>query len=124
MRAFLFGVIMGQKVAGTCYIKIDGTQLTLKGGVEAPLMDVERETVVPGYYKEEDMAPWVKFTAVHTPDFPLTALTTGTDMTITAELKNGRVYVLSGAYLVDKASVNGEAGTIDLQFDGVKGGWQ
>ncbi|MCF7545828.1 phage tail tube protein, partial [Pseudomonas petrae] len=30
---------MGQKVAGTCYVKVDGTQLTLKGGVEAPLMD-------------------------------------------------------------------------------------
>lgn len=115
---------MGQKVAGTCYVKVDGQQLTLKGGVEAPLMNVKRETVVPGFYKEEDTAGWMKLSAVHTPNFPLKALTEGTDMTITAELKNGKVYVLSGAYLVDEPSVNGEEGTIDLQFDGTKGVWQ
>ncbi|MCF5500925.1 phage tail tube protein, partial [Pseudomonas syringae] len=45
---------MGQKVAGTCYIKVDGTQLTIIGGGEAPLMNVKRETVFPGYYKEID----------------------------------------------------------------------
>ena len=114
---------MGQKVAGTCYVKIDGTQLTLKGGVEAPLMDKTRETIVPGYYKEEDKAPWLKFYAVHTPNFPLKALTEGTNMTITAELKNGKVYTLSGAYLVDQPSSNGEEGTIEMQFDGIKGVW-
>ncbi|WP_166359284.1 phage tail tube protein [Pseudomonas akapageensis] len=115
---------MGQKVAGTCYVKVDGAQLTITGGCEAPLSDKKRETVVPGYYKEEDLAPYLKVSAVHTSDFPLKALVSGTDMTVTCEFKNGKVYVLSGAYLVDEPSSKGDDGTIELQFDGNKGTWQ
>ncbi|MCK0543865.1 phage tail tube protein [Pseudomonas syringae pv. aptata] len=115
---------MGQKVAGTCYIKVDGTQLTISGGGEAPLMNIKRETVVPGYYKETEKAAWLKFTAVHTADLPLKLLTTGVDMTITCEFKNGKTYVLSGAYLVDEPSSKADDGTIELQFDGNHGSWQ
>jgi hypothetical protein len=32
--------------------------------------------------------------------------------------------VLSGAYLVGEPAVNGEEGTIELQFEGTKGIWQ
>lgn len=115
---------MGQKVAGTCYIKVDGVQLVLTGGGEAPLSDKKRETVVTGYFKEEDLPPYLKFTAVLTPDFPRKKLVDGTDMTVTCEFKNDTVYVLSGGYLVDEPSANGDDGTIELQFDGNKGVWQ
>lgn len=115
---------MGQRVAGTCYAKVDGSQLTITGGCEAPLMDVKRETVTPGFYKEEQLAPYLKVTAVHTPDFPLDKLVKGTDMTVTCEFNNGKVYVLSGAYLVDEPALSGDDGTIELQFDGSKGVWQ
>ncbi|WP_323115433.1 phage tail tube protein [Pseudomonas guariconensis] len=115
---------MGQRVAGTCYIKVDGAQLTIIGGLEAPLMNVKRETVTPGFYKEELLAPYLKVTAVHTPDFPLDKLVNGTAMTITGEYNNGKVYVLSDAYLVDEPVSSGDDGTIELQFDGSKGVWQ
>lgn len=115
---------MGQRVAGTCYIKVDGAQLTITGGLEAPLMNVKRETVTPGFYKEELLAPYLKVTAVHTPDFPLDKLVNGTAMTITGEYNNGKVYVLSDAYLVDEPVSSGDDGTIELQFDGSKGVWQ
>ncbi|WP_122424413.1 phage tail tube protein [Pseudomonas viridiflava] len=115
---------MAQKVAGTCYIKVDGTQLTISGGGEAPLMNVKRDTVVPGYFKEVDKAAWVKFKAVHTPDMPLKLLTTGVDMTITCEFNNGKTYVLSGAYLVEEPSSKADDGTIDLKFEGSQGSWQ
>ena len=65
---------MGQLIAGTCYVKVDGAQLTINGGCEAPLMAVKRETVVPGFYKETDIAPSFKVTALHTADFPLKKL--------------------------------------------------
>jgi hypothetical protein len=115
---------MGQKVAGTAYIKVDGEQLIVSGGAEAPLMDKKRETVYPGYYKEEELAPYLKMTVIHTPNFPIKALTTGRDMTITCEFNNGKVYVLAGAYLVDEPTSKGDDGTIELQFDGIKGSWQ
>jgi len=115
---------MGQKTAGTCYVKADGTQLTITGGCEAPLMPVKRETITPGFFKEEDMVPYVKVDAVHTPDFPLDKLINGTDMTITVEFKNGKVYVLAGAYLVGEPSSAGDDGKVALEFNGIKGTWQ
>lgn len=115
---------MGQKVAGTAYIKVDGMQLTVTGGAEAPLSDKKRETVYPGFYKEEPLAPFLKMTVLHTPDLTIKTLTEGKDMTITCEFNNGKVYVLSGAYMVDEPTSKGEDGSIELQFDGIKGVWQ
>jgi hypothetical protein len=115
---------MGQKIGGTAYVKVDGAQLSISGGAEAPLSDKKRETVSPGFYTENDLAPYLKMTALHTPDFPRKALTEGKDMTITCEFNNGTVYVLSGAYMVDEPSSKGDDGTLELQFDGVKGVWQ
>lgn len=115
---------MGQKVAGTVYVKVDGAQLTITGGAEAPLMDVKRETVYPGFYKEEELAAYLKMTAILEEGFPIKALANGRDMTVTCEFNNGRVYVLSGGYLVDEPSFKGDDGTVELQFDGIKGSWQ
>ncbi|QZP28750.1 phage tail tube protein [Pseudomonas mosselii] len=41
---------MGQKVAGTCFVKVDGDQLVITGGVECPLSDTKRETIMPALY--------------------------------------------------------------------------
>ncbi|WDH24108.1 phage tail tube protein [Pseudomonas chlororaphis] len=115
---------MGQRVAGTAYIKVDGAQLVVTGGAEAPLMDVKRETVYAGFYKEEKLAPYLKMTVLHELGFPIKTLTQGTDMTVTCEFSNGKVYVLSGAYMVDEPVSKGDDGSIELQFDGIKGVWQ
>ncbi|WP_025127699.1 phage tail tube protein [Pseudomonas sp. PH1b] len=115
---------MGQLIAGTCYVKVDGAQLTISGGCEAPLMAVKRETVVPGFYKETDLTPSFKVTALHTPDFPLKPLIEGVDMTVTCEFANGKVYVLAGAYLVDEPVAKGDDASIELNFEGQKGTWQ
>lgn len=119
---------MAKRVAGICFIKADSTQLEVQGGVECPATDVNRETVmglagVAGY-KETARTPYIKLTAIATPDFPRKTLAESTDMTVTAELANGSTYVLSGAYLVGEPAVNGEEGTIELQFEGSKGIWQ
>lgn len=116
------------RVAGTCYIKVDGEQLEVSGGVECPLMEVSRETVMgtngPAGYKETAQRPFVKVTAVFVRDFPMDKVTKGTDMTVTAELANGKVYTLSGAYLVGEPTAKGDDGLTELEFDGKKGQWQ
>ncbi|WEL56713.1 phage tail tube protein [Pseudomonas kermanshahensis] len=115
---------MGKKVAGTVYIKVDGTQFTVTGGVEAPLSDKKRETVAPGFFKEEDLPGYVVATVVADPDLPIAQLMAATDATVTAELGNGWVYVLSGAYIVEEPAAKGDDGTIDLRWEGTKGVWQ
>ncbi|MCD5980514.1 phage tail protein [Pseudomonas sp. S25] len=115
---------MGQKVAGTCYIKVDGDQLVITGGVEVPGSKVKRETVVKGYFKEEDVTPFVKVDAIKTPGMDMSKITEGTNMTITAEFKDGTSYVLSGAYAVDDVTYTGDDGKLSLKFEGIEGDWQ
>ena len=115
---------MGKKVAGTVYAKVDGGQLTVTGGVECPLSDKKRETVAAGFFKEEDLPPYVKLTAIDDPDLPIKQIMASTNSTITAELANGRVYVLSGAYVIGEPSSKGDDGTIEFEWNGIKGAWQ
>jgi hypothetical protein len=119
---------MANRVAGVCYIKADGAQFDVSGGVETPLSSVTRETVMglagPAGFKEVAQKPYVKLTAVFTPDFPIQTLTTSTNMTVTAELANGKVYILTGAFLEGEPAANGEDGTTELEFGGSQGVWQ
>ncbi|MCE1119107.1 phage tail tube protein [Pseudomonas sp. NMI795_08] len=115
---------MGKKVAGTCFIKVDGEQLVITGGVECPLSDKKRETITRGYFKEEDLIPYTAVDALKTPNFPLAKLTAGINMTVTSEFPDGSVYVLSGAYLVDETKVTGDDAKVPLKFEGIQGDWQ
>lgn len=119
---------MAQRVAGICYIKVDGAQLTVEGGVEAPMNTVNREAVMglagQAGYKETSLEQYLKVSAIFTPDFPLQTIAQGTNMTITAELANGKVYTLSGAYLRGERPVKGDEGKTDLEFSGTSGVWR
>ena len=119
---------MAKRVAGICYIKVDGEQLEIEGGVEAPLLDVKRETVMglagPAGLKETALEPYIKTTVVFVPEFPIDKLRNGIDMTVTAEMANGKVYTLSGAFLKGETSVKGDEGKVELDFGGKKGQWQ
>lgn len=37
---------MGKKIAGTCFVKVNGQQLELQGNIEFPLTSVQRETML------------------------------------------------------------------------------
>lgn len=119
---------MALRVAGVAYIKADGNQFTVKSGVEAPISQVTREAVMGlagvGGYKETAQEPYVKFTSVFTADLNIQTITTSTNMTVTVEFANGYVYTLSGAYLRGEPTGNGEEGTLELEFSGLKGTWQ
>lgn len=119
---------MAKRIAGVCYVKVDGAQLTIKGGLEAPISSTLRAGVMaadgPAGFKETPVQPYVKVTALFTEDFPMAALQKGADMTITAEFANGKVYTLSGAHLANEAPAKGEEGEIELEFHGQGGAWQ
>jgi len=119
---------MGNRVAGICYVKIDGTQIEIKGGLEAPIIERKREAVVASSgvagYKESTVVPFLKVTAIFTKDFPLAQIAAGTDLTCTGEFANGKVYTLSGAFLASESAAKGEEGEIELEFNGIRGVWQ
>lgn len=119
---------MGERLAGVCFIKIDGQQLSIKGGVEAPIIDFKREPVMESAgvagYKETPVAPFVKVTGIMRKDFPLDKLRTSTSLSIQAEFANGKIYTLGDAWLANEASAKGDEGEIELEFNGLRGNWQ
>lgn len=119
---------MGQRLAGTCYVKVDGAQLEVKGGLECPVNNKKREPVVGATgiagFKETAITPYVKVTAILSKGFPRAKLQNSTDMTITAEYANGDVYTLSGGWLANESAAKGDDGEAELEFNGVDGVWQ
>lgn len=117
-----------RKLAGTCYFKIDGQQFSVTGGIEMPLNTVVRDDVVAMngevFYKETHTAPYIKGTFVVTKNLPIEKFKQNDEMTITAEVVNGMVYVLSNAWLHGESSYNAEDGTVDLEFHGQEGFYQ
>ncbi|WGP03903.1 phage tail tube protein [Salmonella enterica subsp. enterica serovar Adelaide] len=113
------------KIAGTTYFKIDGQQLSVTGGIEVPMNTKVRDDVIgldgSVDYKETSRAPYTKVTAKVPKNFPVDKITSSDVMTITSELANGQVYVLSNAWLHGEANHNPEEGTVDLEFHGEEG---
>jgi hypothetical protein len=111
------------RIAGTCYIKVDGEQLVVEGSVNFPLLNVTRETKMGSTgvagYSETDVTPSLSLSAFVPKDFPLEKLKQD-NLTITAECANGMVYTLQGAYLVDQATYNPSDGNVTLTFNGEK----
>ncbi len=101
---------------------MDGQQLSLTGGIEVPMNTNVRDDVVGMAgdvdYKETWRSPYVKGTFKVPKNFPVDKITASDQMTITAELANGMVYVLSAAWLHGEANHNAEEGTADLEFHG------
>lgn len=116
---------MAKRVAGTCYVKFDGQQVDISGGVETPLMLVKRETVMSltgaAGYKEVAQEQYIKVTAIVRSDFPIALLQSAVEMTVTAELASGKVYVLSNAFIKGEPALKADDGTVDLEFGGLKG---
>ena len=120
---------MGKRIAGTCYMKIDGVQVSIKGSIEVALSKTKRESLdslsgPTGFFKETAITPYVKGAFHVPPDFPREKLMTSTDLTITTEFANGWVHTLSGGYNVGEPTFKGEEGETELQFDGVDGDFQ
>ncbi len=116
------------RIGGTSYIKVDGVQLSLSGGIEVPMNTKVREDVLgldgSVDYKETHRAPYTKGTFKVPKGFPVDKLIASDQMTITSELANGQVYVLAEAWLSGEANHNAEEGTVELEFHGTEGFYQ
>lgn len=116
---------MGNRVAGICYVKVDGTQLEIKSGGEYNPLSTTKETVLAlagvAGFKEMANSRKLKITAVNTSDFPTDQLQAGTNMTVTFEAANGKVFTLTGAWVEGEMTVNAEEGTVEITFGGLNG---
>lgn len=113
---------MGKAIAGTAFLTIDGVTYLLRGDFEYDPSTVERETVsgmdgVHGF-TEKPTHGMIKGKITDYGDFPVSLLNNMRNVTVTAELVNGKVIVGRNMWSVGRQSANATEGSIDVEFQG------
>lgn len=115
---------MSKRIAGTCYFKADGESFNLRGSFTVSPDPYEREGVagldgVHGY-TETQRVPYIEGEISDHADLSLKKIREMRDVTITAELANGKTYVLRNAWAASARDLNAGEGSMTLRFEGLE----
>lgn len=113
---------MGVAMAGTAFIKVNGNQYPLRGNFIVSPSAVERNGIagqdrVHGY-QEVPRVPTISGDISSRPEISLEAMEAITEATVTAELVNGKVYVLRNAWCKAAFELNTNDGMFRTVFEG------
>jgi hypothetical protein len=112
-----------KKIGGVAYLKADGLQYELGGSITVSPSQVEREGKVGlsgvAGYTEKPRIPFIEADVHTTSDLSAEDLEDITAATVTAELANGKVYVLQGAWCTSALEIDGAEGQLTVRFEGV-----
>ncbi len=113
---------MGVAVAGTAFLKVDGDQYPLKGSFTVSPSAVERSGIagqdyVHGY-AEVPRVPFIEGDISSRPEISLEDLELVRNATVTAELINGKTYVLRNAWCRSAIELNTRDGQFRARFEG------
>ncbi|MEQ8585155.1 MAG: phage tail tube protein [Thalassobaculaceae bacterium] len=111
------------RVAGTLFFKVDGTQYKAKGNFEYDLGAPKREAItgpdgVHGY-KEMPKAPYVTGAITNDGAVDLDTLFNLDGATVTLEQANGKTVVLENAWYAGDGKVTTEEGEVEIRFEGL-----
>lgn len=114
------------KVGGIAYVKIDENQYPLRGNLKYAPGKRERESVVGQDgevhgIKEMGKAPFIEMDVTDRGDISIEQLQDITDGTVTAELNNGKVFVLKNAAVMNQIENDTAEGQFTLRFEGKEG---
>lgn len=110
-----------RKIAGTCFLKLDGTQFALRGNWSVDPTDRER-TGVAGQdavhgYSETVVVPYMEGDITDLAALSLKELAGKTDFTATLELANGKVYVGREGWVAGRQALNTTEGRVPLRLE-------
>ena len=113
---------MAVKIAGTAFLKIDGGQLPLRGNFTVSPGAFER-TMIAGQdyvhgYQEVPRVPYIEGDISSVPDLNFEDIEAQTNVTVTAELNNGKVYVLKEAACKSAITINTRDGQATIRWEG------
>ena len=114
---------MAQRFAGIAYLKVDGDMLPLRGNFTVSPSMVER-TMIAGQdgvhgYQELPRVPYIEGDISLTPEVNLEVIEAQTNVTVTAELANGKSYSLSGATCKAALEANTRDGQARIRWEGL-----
>lgn len=110
-------------IAGVAYVKVNGEQYALRGNLTASPSKSERTGVagqdgVHGYI-EMPRVPFIAGNFSTTAGLSIEQLDAITDATVTAELANGKAYVLRGAWTKSAHEIDTAQGQVAVRFEGL-----
>jgi hypothetical protein len=112
----------GNRVGGTIYFTIDGTQYPARGKFEYSPLTSEKKNFAgqDGHvgYTEMPKVPFIKGDLTDLGSITVSGLQTLDVSTVTLELANGKTVILSNAWLEGEVSVSAEEGSYPVEFRG------
>ena len=114
---------MGMPVGGTAYVFCDGTQYPLRGGLTVMPSRVTR-TGVAGQDKvhgftEQPVIPYIECDLTTQGEIAWDQFETFTNITVQADLINGKSYVLREAWVANPREINTAQGQTHVRFEGM-----
>lgn len=110
-------------IAGTLYVKIDGTQYPVKGKFKySPLTSVKTGVAGadgPHGFNVKPKMPSVKGTLTDLGRLSVSQLQSLQSSTLTLELVNGKTFILSQAFLEGDIEVDTDEGEYEVEFKGM-----
>jgi len=114
---------MAQRIAGIAFLKVDGALYPLRGNFTVSPSAIERAGIagqdyIHGY-SELPRLPVVSGDVSLVPELSMTDVEGVTNATVTAELANGKTYVLREAWCTSALELNTREGQTRITFQGV-----
>lgn len=111
------------RIAGVAYVFVDGRQYPLRGNLTVSIDIVEREGVagmdgVHGFI-EKPRVPFIEGDFSDIGQLSLLTLQNMVDVTVTAELANGKVYVLRNAWTSTAREFKAAEGQATVKWEGM-----
>jgi hypothetical protein len=114
---------MAQRFAGIAFLLVDGNQMALRGNFTVSPSVVER-TMIAGQdrvhgYQELPRVPYIEGDISTIPDLNLTDLQAQVNVTVVAQLANGKQYTLGQAACKAGFDANTRDGQVRVRWEGV-----
>jgi tail tube protein len=114
---------MAQRIAGIAFLKINGAIYPLRGNLTVSPSVVERamlagQDFIHGY-SELPRVPVISGDVSLDPQLSMDDVERAVDVTVTAELANGKTYVLREACCTSALDLNTREGTVRVTFQGI-----
>jgi hypothetical protein len=114
---------MAQRIAGIAFLKVDGSLYPLRGNFTISPSALERAGIagqdyIHGY-SELPRLPVISGDVSLVPDLSMDDVEAVVQATVTAELANGKTYVLREAWCTSALELNSREGQVRITFQGV-----
>lgn len=114
---------MAQRIAGIAFLKVDGQMYPLRGNFTVSPSALERagiagEDYVHGY-SELPRVPYIEGDVSLVAELSMEDVEATVNATVTAELANGKVYVLREGWCASALELNAREGQVRIRWQGI-----